>query len=396
MSLLAAAERFASMDRSNIVLDTKRCLYSQDQYSECAACFSICPVQAISAGEPPVLNSELCQSCLACLPTCPVGAYRADDDVADLLNCATHIEEQTIELVCGLHPHPECGIDSESIGIQIRGCLAGLVTGAYLTLSTLGVARILSRTDACCACKWQSLGCEIHNQIKRANRFLSMWDKADSVICVDNIESRVERVLWNAKNPPVSRRDLFRLMARQGQLTMARAMENGVATTERKPGRDRLRLLSAVSHLREIHKPAPEIQNVLDGFDFATITISDSCTACGACGKACPTQALKFEKNDEELTFSISFLAKNCIGCDICAHVCMPDAITLHHAPTFEDIFGAKEPAIAESGLLVRCERCKTLMAKRGDVTLCTLCEYRRTHPFGSMMPKKMVRETYS
>ena len=203
MSLLDAAERFASLDRSQIVLDTKRCLHSQDQYSECRACFSICPVNAITIGKPPALNSELCQACVACIPVCPVGAYRADDDVPDLLNCATHIEDQSIELLCGLHPHPESGhSDAELIGIKIRGCLAGLGTGAYLTLAALGLTHIISRTDACSACQWHSLGSEISEQAERANQFLSTWGKNDTVSCMDGIESPVERVLWNAKNPP--------------------------------------------------------------------------------------------------------------------------------------------------------------------------------------------------
>ncbi|MFT3894233.1 MAG: 4Fe-4S dicluster domain-containing protein [Anaerolineales bacterium] len=391
MSLLNAAERFASLDRSQIVLDSKRCLHSQDQYSECAACFHICPVDAIAVSKPPSLNSETCQSCLACLPVCPVGAYRADDDVADLLNSVTHIEDQTIELVCGLHPQAETGTHSEAIGIRLKGCLAGLGTGAYLTLSALGVTRLLSRTDACDACKWHSLRSEIHRQTEGANRFASAWGKDDVVSCVDNIESPVERVLWNAKNPPMSRRDLFRLVARQGQVAMARAMENGMTSAERKPGCDRLRLLSAVSHL-----PEPSSDADLHGFGFATLTISDACTACGACARACPTQALKFEKNEDEMTFSISFSARNCIDCGLCDHVCLSDAITFNHAPTFEEVFGAKEPSIAESGALVRCERCKSLMAKREGVKYCPLCEYRRTHPFGSMMPKKLVKESRS
>lgn len=394
MSLLDAAERFASIDRSQVVLDTKRCLHSQDQYSECEACFNICPVDAITVGKPPTLNSELCQSCVACIPACSVGAYRADDDVADLLNCATHIEDQTVELLCGLHPHPETGTDLESIGIKIRGCLAGLGTGAYLTLSTLGLTRIISRTDACLTCKWHSLSPEIHNQTERANRFLSAWDKVDTVTCRDEIASPVERVLWNAKNPPLSRRDLFRMMARQGQVAMARAMENGITSSKRQPGRDRMRLLSAVEHSPAAQAAASS--NSFKGFNFTTLTISEDCNACGTCGRACPTEALKFEKNETEMTFSISFLPQKCIGCDLCDHVCLPNAIALNHAPTFEQVFGAKEPVMVESGTLVRCVNCKTLMAKHEGVKLCQLCEYRRKHPFGSMMPRKPGKESRS
>ena len=393
MSLFDAAERFASIDRSQVLLEQKHCLHSQDQHSECAACFSICPVEAITVDKSPALNTEVCESCLACIPVCPVGAYRADDDVSNLLNCITHVEGQPVELICGLHPHPETGIDSESIGIQINGCLAGLGTGAYLTLSALGLKRIIARTDACSNCKWHSLSPEIHRQTEQANRFLSAWNKIDNVICKDEIESPVERPLWNAKNPPLSRRDLFRMMAKQGQVAVARAMENGMTMFKRQPGRDRLRLMSAVSHLPEY---STETNINLNGFGFATLTISESCTACGVCGRACPTEAIRFEKNDEELTFSISFSAQNCIGCDLCEHVCLPNAISIDHAPAFEQVFGAKEPIIVESGQTVCCERCKTLMAAREGVTICPLCEYRRTHPFGSMLPKKTLKEPFS
>lgn len=386
MSLLDAAERFASIDRSQILLDPKHCLHAQDQHSACAACFDICPVEAITAGKPPALDSEKCESCLACLTVCPVGAFRADDDVADLLNCATHIEDQPVELLCGLHPHPETGMSAETIGIQIHGCLAGLGTGALLTLSALGLKRLTLRADSCSSCKWHSLHSEIHLQAERTSRFGNV-----AITCVDEIAAPVERPLWASKNPPLSRRDLFRMMAKQGQVALARAMENGVTASKRQPGRDRLRLLSAVSH-----STAPTLITNLREFGFATLTISNACTACGTCGRACPTEALRFEKNDEALTYSLTFSAQNCIGCDLCEHVCLPDAITLNHEPTFEEVFSVKEPVVMESGSLVRCERCKSWMAARESVKLCSLCEYRRTHPFGSILPKKVIRKSQS
>ena len=396
MSLLDAAERFASLDRSQVLLDTKHCLHSQDQYSDCAACYEICPVEAIMPDKPPALEAERCQSCLACLPACPMGAYRADDDVSNLLNCVAHVEDQPVELLCGLHPHPETGSDTEAIGIQIRGCLAGLGTGAYATLAALGVKRLSLRTDACSACQWHSLRQEIHCHAERADRFLSVWGRGDTVACMDEIPSHAERPLWNAKNPPLSRRDLFRMLARQGQVAMARAMENGISTSERKPGRDRQRLTSAAAHLPGLPEQVSASQPDLSDFGFAVLTISDACTACGACGKACPTGAVRFEKDEEAMTFFISFAARDCIDCGVCDHVCLPDAITLDHALTLAQVFGAKEPIMAGSGPLVRCERCKTLMAAREGVKLCPLCEYRRVHPFGSMMPRKAVKESRS
>lgn len=387
MSLMNAAERFAAIDRSEITLESRRCLHTQDRHSDCAACFDICPVQAITTGKPPTLNSKICESCMACLPVCPVGAFHADDDVADLLTCAAHVEDQPVELLCGLHPHPETGTNPEAIGIQIHGCLAGLGTGALLTLSNFGIKRLTLRAETCVDCKWHSLHSEIHSQAGRAARFTSAWQGNSSVECVDEVQSLMERILWNAKNPPLSRRDLFRMMARQGQIALARAMEKGVVASGRQPGRDRLRMNSALSNRIESSSTVN-----LTGFGFANLTISEACTACGACGRACPTGALRFEKNNENATFSLTFSPKNCIGCDLCDHVCQPGAITLDHEPAFQQVFGEKESRVVASGSLVQCERCKSWMAAREGVKLCPLCEYRRTHPFGSLMPKKIVK----
>jgi Fe-S-cluster-containing hydrogenase component 2 len=96
------------------------------------------------------------------------------------------------------------------------------------------------------------------------------------------------------------------------------------------------------------------------------------------------------------MTYSLTFSAQNCIGCNLCDHVCLPDAIMLNHEPTFEEVFSAKEPVVVEAGSLVRCERCKSWMASREGVKLCSLCEYRRTHPFGSVLPKKVIRKNQS
>ena len=99
MNLFNIADRFAALDRSDVVLDTKRCLHSLYRFSDCKACYDICPVDAITPGKVPGLDSTKCQTCLACLPVCPVGAFTADDGVASLLNAVTHLEGGTLELL---------------------------------------------------------------------------------------------------------------------------------------------------------------------------------------------------------------------------------------------------------------------------------------------------------
>ncbi len=385
MSLFDAAERFAAIDRSKVTLDSKGCLHAHDQSSTCTVCVDMCPVSAFTPGRPPVLNDQSCQSCLACLPVCPVGAIHADDDVSSLLNCATHVEDKAVELVCGLHPQPASGAQAEGVAIRIQACLAGLGAGAYLSLAALGLEQISLRTDACKACKWASLEGQVERQARQANQFMAGWNRPDAVVCLSQVVQPVERPVWDAKNPPLSRRDLFRMLGRQGQVAMARAMENGVRVAERQPGRDRLRILSALAHL-----PEADSSVNLDGFGFAHMQVSEDCTACGVCSKACPTQAIRFEKNADDTSFSLLFMPQKCIACDICANLCMPDAIHLEKAPSFEQIFGSNEALVVASGALVHCDKCKILMAARQGVRFCALCEHRRSHPFGSIMPAEL------
>ncbi len=388
MSVLNAAELLAAIDRSTIQLDPARCLHFRDRHATCEACFGICPAEAITRGKLPSLDADKCEGCLACLTVCPSGAYHADDAVAPLLNSVCHVEGDTLELLCTKNPQPEKGLSKTSVGIRVKGCLAGLGTGAYLALAAFGVAHIAVRTEACGGCKWAALQPLIEDQIKRAQHFLEAWGKSESIACLSEAHEMVERPWWDAENPPLSRRELFRMMTRQGQIAMACAIENGEHATDQRPGRDRLRTLAAVAHL-----PPPEAIGSIDlnELGFASKRVSEACTACGACARACPTGALTFEKDEADTRFALIFSPRNCIACDFCAHVCVPSAIVVDHKPSFAEVFGEPQIQLLE-GELMRCERCGAIVAKRGTERLCDLCEYRRTHRFGAMLPP--VRKT--
>jgi len=383
VSLFDAAERFAAMDRSQIILDAKRCLHSQDQNSTCSECLRLCPENAIIEGKPPSLNVEACRSCLACIPSCPVGAYQADDAVVSLLNCAARVESGPVELICARHPHPETGMSAEGLGIRVPGCLAGLGAGALVLLSSLGIEKVILRMDACKECPWGGLQTHVEKQVSQARLFLAAWGKSSQIACSTEREGLVDRPVWDSKNPPLSRRDMFRLFAQQGKLTMARAIENERTNPGHRPGRDRLRMLGAITHL-----PTPERTESLQlgEMNFAFLSASEACTACAVCARVCPTSALQFEKNKAEKAYTLTFSARNCVGCEMCMHVCAPSALTLDRTPTFAQIFSEEIVTLQEGGL-VKCTRCGVLTAAQPGVNLCPLCEYRRTHPFGSMLP---------
>lgn len=385
MELLSVVEHLAALDHSVVRYDPERCLYAHDKFVNCEACLGVCPVEAIQPGKPPSFTPDACAGCLACMPLCPTGAYNADDAVHNLFNCTAHVESAQIELVCQANPYAGNGVSTEAVGIRVRGCLAGLGSGTYLALAVMGMEKVSLRLDACAECPWKKLRTQIETQVEDAHRLLAAWDKADLIQSVTVLETGYQRPLWEAQNPPLSRRDLFLMLSRQGQTTLARAIEKEGTPAEKQAGRGHRRLANAMLHLLQ-PKGGKDIS--LAGLGFGMLAVSEACSACGSCARICPTGALDFEMGQDTQTYSLSFTPQQCIGCQACLHACADSAISLDPAPSLEQVFGPKEPLALRGGELSRCERCHAPFAARPGARLCPVCEFRRQNPFGSRLPK--------
>lgn len=387
MNLVSVAEQVAAqaaaVERSTVAFDSAKCLHTRDKFSNCQACLPVCPVGAIQPRRPPVLEGDTCAACLACLPVCPTGAFSADDAVPALLNCAARIEAKTLELVCERHPKSELGLPDMDGAIRIRGCLAGLGVGGYLGLMALGLEKIVARADACAQCVWAVLQSQITSQLEQARRLLEPWGRSQALALITSGPSPefVQRPVWQADNPPLSRRDLFRLASRRGQTMIARAVTQEEGTAPHRPARERQRVLNAVAHLPPWPEQAGELAAAGPG--FANVSISEDCTACGVCARACPTGALQFP-HEEAPRYQLTFTAPACIGCEMCAHVCAPGALSVEPEPSIQQVFGPQSSVLLRQGDLVRCERCRAWFAARPDVRLCPTCAFRKQNPFGS------------
>jgi ferredoxin len=174
------------------------------------------------------------------------------------------------------------------------------------------------------------------------------------------------------------------MATRQGQLAMARAMNVDSSGSKRRPGRDRLRLVGAVAHLPE---PKEFLNDPIEKGNFANLSVSERCNACKTCARACPTGALEFKYNHERTYYWLHFHPQICIGCEVCTHVCAPDAVDMEKLPRFTQIFGKFESSVVSEGKLKQCVQCKTLFTSKDEKSLCPACTYRRKNPFGSMMP---------
>lgn len=387
MNLSGATAWLTSFDHPEITLETSRCIHSIDRFADCQACYTICPVEAIRAGNPPALDRQKCQGCTACLPVCPEGAFQGNNLVESLLKAAKPVQADEIDLFCSNHSQRNLGPSPDGVGFGIHGCLAGLGAGSYAAILALGFSRVLVRLDACPECRWNPLKEQILEQIEATKRLLALWGLEDCLIALSTLENPVERPLWDwdASQPGISRRDFFRSIlpaphdAGRPANYEARTIENAS-----KLSHERLWFLQATS---KWNPPVTSLDQPLEDFGFASLAISDLCTACRACARICPTGALRFAADPEETIFQLNFLSEACTGCEACLHVCLPKAIQVKHTPPAHVIFTGGQAVTLRQRNLAQCTHCGAAFATREGKTMCPACEYRANHPFGSISP---------
>ena len=386
MNLSSAADWFASIVRPDVTFDSARCLYSMDRFSGCQECFQVCPDDAIIVDRPPRLDGEKCLGCSACLPVCPRGAYQANDPLKPLFTATKTVDATEIDLFCSSNLQAKAGPSTNSVGYSVKGCLAGLGAGSYLNVLASGFQRVVVRLDACQDCPLGTLKERIEDQIHQAQNLLALWGKRPALMSISTLEKPVERPVWDneAVQPGVSRRDFFKMLVpvakqpKESSSGNAKEVEN-----PEKLGRERLHLLRASANF-DLPLANPETR--LEEAGFALLTVSDECTACETCARVCPTGAIRFAANQAETKYQLRFLAEACIGCEACLHICPPSAISIEHAPAAKQVFTNGEPVVLNQGNLVQCERCHATFAAKEGKRLCPFCEYRASHPFGSML----------
>lgn len=393
MNLLKVAEKLANGDSGGLIvsLNSDSCLHQRDIFSDCDRCHAICPVGAIKAGKPPRLEVESCAACMACLPVCPVGAFAGDDAVQDLLRCAARLDNRQVEILCTHGARLEtAGYGTpDTVAIEISGCLAGLGVGGCLALLAQGVERIYVRTNACADCPWSALSAQVESQVLQAQRWLEAWERCETVVLVPDVDKAwPTRPLYKSSAPPVSRRDLLRGFGHKETHSDSIPVPDG-----KFPLRERLRLLTALQQW-----PTPEDLNLgdadrrfLNEAGFCVLTIDNTCSACGACARACAAGALQMEMEDGQ--FRLTFVPEACIGCDICVHICLEQAIYSEHLPPLGEVFGQEEVLIVHAGRYLSCSRCRApFVPAEPESRICPLCEFRRKHPFGAQAPAGLLR----
>ena len=237
------------------------------------------------------------------------------------------------------------------------------------------------RVDACADCPWGSLQAEVASQVNTAQALLGPWQRSARLALSAPAPTSVwrERPVYNAGSPPVSRRTLFRRGTEEAEVE---AVADG-----HHPYRERMRTLRGWRQLGSYESTEGE-RRLPAAAHFATLSVSEACDACATCTRACPSEALTLEKDEEGAYFWLTFAPAACLGCDLCARLCPQQAVAVGSAPTFNTVLAGAATTVQREGPLKQCARCGIdFAAADPEATHCTLCAFRRQNPFGRRIP---------
>jgi ferredoxin len=329
------------------------------------------------------LDDKACVACGLCLHNCPVGAYTGDDGVTDLFELVTRFPDTSlIELACSRHPVPAQGAVENAVVIQTQTCLAALGSSRYFQLMTR-VPQVCVRMDACAECPIGRAQKEIARAINAARDVVG--DRVVGITEKPGVDAKT-RSVYDTKNPPVSRRDLFRFFAVEGSKVANRILSSdNEQAIGKAPPSERRRLINALKQLASAESMEWQNASVAE-LGVLWLEADEKCTACGVCARACPTGAMQFTETQNN-QYHLALTVSQCTNCGVCIDICEPTALRRAGAPTLAELV-ASESRVLRAGGLKKCNRCNAQYDDQIEGNLCPICRYRIDHPFGSRLPQ--------
>ncbi|MFH0904205.1 MAG: 4Fe-4S binding protein [Methanobacteriota archaeon] len=326
------------------IADLKGCAAGKSGFKGCTLCESACRHDAITrSGDNITFEERKCTGCGACASACPLSLFRMEEDIFSMMDSLLGPldpvpEKKAHKILMFICEHSRHLLDAKgSKKIKYPEVfplfvpdLAGISETHILRAFDLGADGVI--ISGCDECTGQfskvtsGLAGQILSEFNLGDRISIIKNNKNTKSLVSSIESFSEHitpsplrkfepvVLKNASN----RQILIKLIS-------SLAAKTGIV-------------------------PHTVIENA--ALPFADISISSSCTVCGACTSMCTAGALGRDEG------SITYIYGNCIACGLCEQACPEKVLTMQRVLNMEKLIDIAPSTIYRSELQV-CASCR-------------------------------------
>jgi len=325
----------------------------------CGRCITFCPYDAISRQTENSLRIEVdhltCEGCGACVSACPTSALQFTEPspqeiyarISDMLTSSKEENVSTDPPVILFH--------CEEMGrkvLQTAGEIPYLYSPAVLPIE-VPCLRYVSDSNMLAALSLGAagvgmLGCE---NCPNGERELLYQKFEFTQLILKHFDLGVDRVRILTADEGMETDAVKALNQFSSELDTNPVTPSW--TTPRQTGNREI-LSDVLENLIDQTGKSFGSLKLSHELPFAFAEVRDSeCTLCRSCANVCPTNAFKFEEEDN----SLHFKHINCVGCGLCEQVCPEKVITLH-----SDLYLKKEAleyTVVAEDEMINCVQCK-------------------------------------
>ena len=370
-SIVDMVEIMQRLESKALHIEPRRCVMVRNRNASCRRCAQACPSGAIALHDNTIeIDNELCFECGSCSTVCPTEAIVSlkplDDDLAARVQAQHEACPQEAVIICARLAAKHRAAADRVVEVP---CVGRVDASLLVRMAALGATDIRVVDGHCRTCRYRDAQVAADRSIEAANALFSVWGVEARVQRTEELPEAVLATSVQEAKGGVSRRGFFSDL-RSSARSLAMEATQAAIDIEFNQGKKKESLrdvlkMDASGHMPQVTperhmriigdmatmaEPSPDA--VVEGPLFSRVFIEEEkCNNCGLCATFCPTGALRrvAEQSDDagdggQKTVVSAARAKakqrhwiesrpwRCVGCEMCADVCLKHAVTVEHA----------------------------------------------------------------
>ncbi len=357
---------------SAINVKHQQCAKVRSPLSKCNKCRDICPRQGIIIERQKVSLANNCLECGLCASVCPTGAISLQEpNIIVILNKIEQMYNDTgvVNVSC----RRNIAVDDKCIKLP---CLGALAPEMLLVMRLYGFPIYMIYSEEECAACPVTGGLETYlKRMEMIEGLIGEFALVNELIATERqVRGQVKEPAKKEGEVDIDRRALFGSLFKGIKSVPAVVIQSYLE--EDVKDKDKLAIRKVTDYIAidriEILKKRAYDKILMPDKELHLLqqpSLVEPCYFCKACTILCPTGALEYREDDNEIILNHS----RCTGCNLCVDVCFHKS--LHLMPVSLDMVATNTSTVIAKASTNICENCQKPFIASETVGKCPKCQ---------------------